>query len=310
MEIWALIIIIVLILAIVTLFVFFGITTKNNYDLSAQQILYPFSAVLNPSSPTDPVTLLDGSGNNQITCPAGSKINIVGAFFDIADPYGMCTPSPSDAVSATCGGKGTTVCSAGQSCGPGMTCEPSTTPGDNNSYCVAMPCNDSTTLPANSSTTTWICNKNPALALTPAQLSQGYTGRITPVEVCNNLNSNFQNNTCANGANNCAPRDASAYLAKACNGQQTCSAVINNTFFGPYPCGGPNFTNPQPQVGSSAPNVVGCTPPSTAVTTGYCSLPYAPGTSNDFKPSSASNPADTSFTQGYMVHGLYTCVPN
>lgn len=313
MEVWALIIIAVLFIAVVVLLIFFGITTKSNYDLSTQQRLYPFAAVIDPTNPNQVVSLTNGAGENQITCPAGTTVNIVGAFYDIVDPYGMCTPTPNGTVSSTCGGPGTLLCNSGQACPTGQACEPSQTPGDNNSYCVAQPCNDSTALPLPSSTTTWTCNKSPALPLTATQKSQGYTGRMTPVEVCNNLNSNFQNATCANGANNCAPRDASAYLAKACNGQQTCNAQITSQFFGPYPCGGPNFNNPNTSSTNSvgATNVINaCSPPSTSVTGGYCSLPYAPGTDPSFTPTNAPNAAGTSFSQGYMVHGLYTCVPN
>lgn len=307
MEIWAIIVIVVLFIAIVALGIFFAITTKNNYDLSAQQRLYPFAAVIDPQNPNTVVPLTyttpTGETGNQITCPAGTKINIVGAFFDIVDPYGMCTPNPNSLVSATCGGPGSVVCSATKPCtAPGMDCEPSQNPNDPNSYCVAAPCNSSTVLPASTSTTSWICNSNPALPLTAAQKAQGYTGRITPVEICSNLNNNFQNTTCANGANNCAPRDASAYLAKACNGQQTCNATITSDFFGPFPCGGGTFQNP-----GNVPNA--CSGTQTA-SSGYCSLPYAPGTDTSFTPTNGGSTAATTFSQGYMVHGLYTCVPN
>ena len=304
MEVWALIVIIVLFIVIVALGIFFGITTKNNYDLSAQQRLYPFAAVIDPQNPNQVVPLNNEAGESQLTCPPGTKINIVGAFFDIVDPYGMCTPNPTSVVSATCGGPGTIICPA-NACPANMSCEPSQTQGDNNSYCVASPCNASTVLPPNTSTTTWTCNPNPAFPLTPAQQTAplNFTGRITPVEVCSNLNGSFQNTTCANGANNCAPRDASAYLAKACDGQQVCNATISSQYFGPFPCGGTNFQNPGNMTTPGS-----CSSNQTA-SSGYCSLPYAPGTDPSFTPANAANPAGTTFSQGYMVHGLYTCVP-
>lgn len=316
MAVWAIIIIAVLFLVIVGVGVFFALITKNNYDLSAQQILYPFAGVIDPTQPNTivPLTYTDaatGETGNQITCPAGTTVNIVGAFFDIVDPYGTCTSNPNGLISATCGGPGTATCSPGQACPEGMVCEQSQSPTDTQSYCVAMPCKAGDTLPANTTTTTWTCNPSPALPLTDAQKAQGYTGRVTPVEICNNLTynssiNNFQNATCANGANGCAPRDASAYLAKACNGQQTCAATITPDFFGPYPCGSSTFTNPS-TTGSGG--ITGCSPPTTQVTSGYCSLPYTPGTDPSFTPTNGSAAAPTSFSQGYMVHGIYTCIP-
>jgi len=303
MEVWAIIVIVVLFLAIVALLIFFGITTKNNYDLSFQQRLYPFAAVIDPQAPNTVVPLNNGSGESQLTCPAGTKINIVGAFFDIVDPYGTCTPNPNSTISATCGGPGTIVCPT-NACPANMGCEPSQNPNDNNSYCVALPCNASTTLPTPTTTTTWTCNPNPAYPLTAAQKAQGYTGRLTPVEICSNLNANFQNTTCANGANNCAPRDASAYLAKACDGQQTCNATITSQYFGPFPCGEGTFQNP-----GSMTDPQSCSSSKTG-SSGYCSLPYAPGTDPSFTPTNGGNSASTTFSQGYMVHGLYTCVPS
>ena len=87
--------------AIIVLFLILGLlvgwtavaTRKNNVGLS-NSVLIPFSAFLNGG----PGRLVKKDGTDQISCPAGTKINIVGAYYDVYDPYGQCSSSPADAV--------------------------------------------------------------------------------------------------------------------------------------------------------------------------------------------------------------------
>jgi hypothetical protein len=107
--------------------------------------------------------------------------------------------------------------------------------------------------------------------------------------VCANLNTSFQNTTCVatNTTNQCIPRDASAYLSSVCNGQQICNVNIDNSSFGPYPC----RLQPLTLCSSNGPTN----------DSGYCALPYL---------STSQSGSTNTFSQGYYVHGIYTCVAN
>jgi hypothetical protein len=100
---------------------------------------------------------------------------------------------------------------------------------------------------------------------------------------CNNLDATDYNNlTCRpqSTTGNCLPQNASSYLSK-CNGKNNCNVTLTNEFFGPYPC---HIAPPD----SCDPN----NPP----VDGYCSLPWIE--------------SQGKYSQGYYVHGVYTCVPD
>lgn len=89
------------------------------------------------------------------------------------------------------------------------------------------------------------------------------------------------------GTGDCVIRDASAYLAAQCDGKQSCSVTIEPSFFGPYPCNFPPSTSPP-----------------------YTSLPASSGTQTT-PPVLSGGTGSTggSTNQGYVVHGLFACVP-
>lgn len=103
----------------------------------------------------------------------------------------------------------------------------------------------------------------------------------------------FLNTECG-GTNpgGCMMRDASAYLAKQCNGKQVCSNVVINTdFFGPTPC----QNIPDPAV-------------SGADTSNFVKLPWVLGNQGISTDQGAQNPVGQTTRQGYHVHGIFACV--
>lgn len=60
--------------------------TKKNLDTANNQILFPFSGILKEKGS---LSLKDGSP--QIKCPVGKKVRILGAYFQVYDPYLECS---------------------------------------------------------------------------------------------------------------------------------------------------------------------------------------------------------------------------
>ena len=125
METWALILMIILIMAIGAMAVVVYLTEKKNSIANQKNILYPFTG--NADSKGN-VMLKDSSGNPQIDCSIssgknGGTVNIIGAFFDIIDPYGECSPIASSVLDLSCGIPGSKItCTSQKDCGPGMKC--------------------------------------------------------------------------------------------------------------------------------------------------------------------------------------------
>jgi hypothetical protein len=231
------------------------------------QVLIPFRAELNPSSPDTEVKLQtinqQGETLNQITCPVGQHINIINARFEVNDFFSECTDSPNNLFSASCGRDSTNVkCKADSDCpaSQGSVCK--------DGYCVQAECS-----------TDEVC-----MELTGGNKKvKCINGKCVNFLQCNNLDSTDYNNlTCRpqSTTGGCAPQNASAYLSK-CDGKNNCNVTLTNEFFGPYPC---SFEPPE----SCDPN--------NPTTDGYCSLPWIE--------------SEGKFSQGYYVHGLYTCVPD
>lgn len=109
------------------------------------------------------------------------------------------------------------------------------------------------------------------------------------------------NYTCSPGSdsnddeNKCRPRDASAYLAKHCNGKNVCLGSSDDVWkpnlqagvFGPLPC--------KIKADSSDSN--------------YLTLPIISGWSGGTPPH-GDKPNAPSFSQGYYCHGFFTCQPD
>jgi len=341
MAAWAIVIMVILALAI-GVFVFLTVFTESGNKKKQQaNILYPFSRALTPPSPPwtvndnniakgagqepeDGLSLLGAVGGTQdtvpqIQCPAGYKINIVGAFLDIVDPYGECSNTPDSTLQATCGDGSDTSsaakCSASGDCGVGMECF--------NSRCVPKKCTSSGDCAASVAGSTisacseslgdtciddatcgeglkcvaGVCEVDPGkgacMACVDKTLGFGYCASMP---TCNFVEQGL-NTTCSPSKGDtykCRPRDASAYLAAHCDGKGVCLGEgdvwdpAKPDMFGPLPCRIP--------ASSKSPN--------------YATLPVITGWGGGI-PNNTRSKTDVgaTFNQGYYLHGVYSCIP-
>jgi len=279
--------------------VWYYIQTQKNYKASISQNLKPFTASIDPTTGVaTPFT--DASGNPQLTCPAGTTINIVGAFFDISDPFGECTANPGGVIGYLCNPnyKSPQTCSTQNDCPGGqqgiMNC---TSAG----YCqlVANPSSCPAAISAGATLvkySTITVGGNSYCVPTDICGPQGPSSSPygVPNPVCSPLTNNYQ----------CATRDATDSVGNKCNGLSVCSD-LSVSDFGPYPC--PSLAPPQ------APNecIAGYdtygNPQWNAGRTGYCALPFIPGWPGG-APTGSTTPNPASSSLGYNMHGIYTCV--
>lgn len=272
---------------------------EENSKSSEKNIIYPFNGKVDPKSGV--VSLVNSEGDPQISCKKqGGKINILGSYTAINDPYGECTGKASSVLDLTCGiPNSQTTCSTDQDCGVGMKCE--------NGYCSPAKaylkdgkidtkkseCTNSgkgtycPVQPGKSCKTTTDCGDGNIMSCVSGKCE------VKPDKSCFGVNENH--NTCAlfplcsnatlkttvinkvcdpKSKNNCMTRDSSAYLSRLCDGKETCATSVNlndpNSGFGPLPCSIP--------IGGSE----------------YKKLPIVPGDGG-------------TYNQGYYVHGIYTC---
>lgn len=298
-----------IILAVVTF-----LRQKSNSITNTNNILMPFSAEIKPGETA--VFLKNSLGGPQIDCSAnGGKINIVGSWVEVVDPFGSCTGNSADVLNLSCGLKSKNVhCNVDSDCGPGMSCaggvcNPSKCeltslidpkdglPGHfdptkcscGGNYCPIQPgtaCDPSNSASCNDNGSVMFCNPaTKTCEVNPGQNCMApdqYTGKVCAIyPLCSKVDTslagntkNVINNTCSPTSKNlCRPRDNSAYLAAKCDGQTTCNVLFNpsdpNSGFGPAPCRIKN--------------------------TDVTSLPITPGQGGNY-------------SQGYYVHGLYTCI--
>ena len=269
---------------------------NKNKKNRVSNLLLPFNAKLDPPGgnrdPSKGKSLLRTTGVPQITCPAGSKVNIVGAWIEVYDPYAEC--SSAGAIPTflnTCGLPITdpstqTVCSTSSDCATGQACA--------NNVCVPNSCKvdsdcaSSSVAACPSGKTTFTGDDGPCMACN--------NGFCVQKPTCQNINNRGQNLTCLSG--NCRKRDASAWLAAKCDGKQSCMTDKDpwipsdpTSGFGPLPCD------------IAVPNSVG------AAGSAYALLPIIPGWDAKQK-DTAGDTHQNSFSQGYYVHGLYSCVPD
>ena len=120
------ILIFTLVLFGIVISVLYTFKVKSNASASRNQLLYPFAVNFDPTTGQAP-DFVDATGNPQIQCPAGSSINIVGAFFNVFDPYNTCVADLADVsplMTGYCSGTAPNpnVCSTGM---PNTTCTPS-----------------------------------------------------------------------------------------------------------------------------------------------------------------------------------------
>ena len=334
---WTIAVIILLVVATFIFIVLTFLTERENKKKQQANIIYPFSAQLSPPTPSPPsqnpgvnpnpsqgLTVLGMSGGDkatvpQIKCPAGYKINIVGAFLDITDPFGECSNKANSTLQMTCGdGKDSSSaasCTQDRDCGEGMTCvngKCSPKSCSASSDCVIEgrmcpqtggSCSSKDHCPEGTLCVNGKCQLDPQAGPCMTCLN----GKCASMPLCQNV----QNSGTGSGLNSvcspilgdkyrCRPRDASAYLAKHCDGKSECLAggdvwLPNKQGgqFGPLPCKMPVSNS----FGSSSkPNE-------------YAELPVITGWGGE-KPNNGSTQAPATFSQGYQVSGIYTCIPD
>jgi hypothetical protein len=343
------------------------LTTRKNYSSSFHSRMIPFSATVGSDGRQNNFTTVNTQGEtvNQLSCPVGYKINVIGAMSQVVDPYGEClgagpgSRGMTNVLKTTCGVNGTNTiptpvgtdgwkCSSDSDCGAddsgnglfecnsngqcqlksfnvssGQYCDLSSDPhcdGLCSEMQGAFPgvyaCIDTATGgPCSSSTTAGVCiEKNICYGITyNGQDSKTPTGEyMTGLPF--GLNGSG-NPVCVPGsqelspASRCVVRDVSAYVAKNCDGQETCSLTTADC--GPYPCdlappsGGCQFGLTSAE-GSGAQDFTY----ERAAGGGFCSLPvaYGYGGGPPLGESEFSN-AQANVSMGYQIHGLYTCVP-
>lgn len=286
---WSEITIVILFIVVVAFAILTFVVENSNSKKQKSNIFFPFATTLNVLDPSKPKPLSKKitktvSGQPivtevpQIQCPVGFKVNIVGAFSEVFDPYGQCSPFPADQLKVTCGLDSANVfCSTDKDCDPGQQCV--------GGKCQAMTCSTDSD-----------CLKNGGTAY-DASVSPNRPGlacvgnKCIMKPICSNINSVGQNAICnPTGAAACRPRDVSAWLAAECDGKQTCNISWNPASpkgFGPLPC----------RISTTD--------------TEYTKLPLIPGWDGS-SPTAAKKPkAEQSIPkQGYYVHGIYTCIPD
>ena len=280
---------------------------QSNSNANLNNVLFPFSAAIKPGD--NSVYLKNAAGTSQIDCSSvGGKVNIVGAWVETIDPFGSCTGTSASVLNLSCGLRGEKVpCKQDADCGSGMSCTggvcmPSSCPLTDNkgnfdptkcscggSYCKIMPgttcdpsdsnsCKDPTGSMMYCDPSSKTCQVNPGQT---CSAPDPYTGQFcASYPLCSNVvvpqsgtPKNVVNKVCnpANTSANCRPRDASAYLAAKCDGLDTCSVLFD-----------PSDRN----------SGFGPMPCDTLDTS---QLPITPG-------------QGTNFSQGFYIHGLYTCI--
>jgi hypothetical protein len=291
-------------LAFVVLAVGTHLTQSSNDEGHQTRILRPFSGYLTPpgaryprannpgagKTPEDGLFLTGMSGGTsnavpQIKCPEGYKINIIGAFVEVNDPYGVCTDNPLDSILTTCGQSAKTPipCVTDKDCG-GLSCE--------NGQCKPKTCSsndDCVVLGSNAQA----CPPNYTYKPGDPSCLQCTGGKCESLPECQG---GIPNSTCGGGK--CKPRDASAYLAKWCDGKSECLGSADDKWI-PHVQGGPFGPLPCPIL------------PSSSADSPYSQLPISTGWGGGPPSDSQNKRIDpATFNQGYYVHGIYTCVPD
>lgn len=90
-----------LVLALAAVVAWTAVTTRANNVEKSNNVLVPFASAPLTGDEEDP-KLVNRDGSPQIACPVGTKINIVGAYYDVYDPYLQCSAEPAVQVQNDC----------------------------------------------------------------------------------------------------------------------------------------------------------------------------------------------------------------
>ena len=298
---------ILLFVAVIGFIVLTYLRTTNNIILSTQQRFIPFRAAYDPTTGELPPGAFNNvNGSPQLQCPAGTSINVVGAFFDVFDPYGETIPGSNNSQVNQL---------LVQQCIPG-------TPN-------GQTCQQTSDCNGNSGTTVYGCVSGKCVLngsnATSCPNNSPNGGKPNSVYGCADPNvcgysiagataaTLFPNPAYSLVQNQCAIRDVSALISAKCNGRTSCPDLSDQDLLnqnGSYPCVNPDM-NPQQCITSF--DSYGNAQLASRTDSNYCGLPFFPGWAgnvpNQPDPSGGSpNPANANL--GYVIHGFYTCVPN
>lgn len=264
---------------------------KQNYAYSVSSLLRPFSTTVDPT--TGQMVPFGPGGNPPLQCPSGFGVNILAAYSDVVDPYGACTMNPSPLAEFLCNPSASSPgqCTTNEDCpfyneveAPYECVIPQ---GQTQGNCK-LASHDISSIICKSPLATQIIN------------GQAY---CTPPDLCE---TGIPNSICAPTSKyQCATRNASATLANACNGQESCSPLLRD--FGDYAC--PSLA-PISCFEASDSGITWISGGTTNDRQGYCALPFSYGYQGgvpEYGSSGVSSNANGNV--GYSFHGVYTCEP-
>ena len=342
MAVWTIVIMTIL-AVVIGIFIFLTVTTESgNRKKQQANILYPFSGQLPPPNPpwtvapnrnnpgigSDPeeglylVGMVGGKKTTipQIQCPVGYKINIVGAFLDVFDPYGECSNTPDNILQLTCGDPSDKTnasgCSDDLACGAGMHCY--------TGKCIPKTCSaNSDCGGASASGTVNICEDGFGTSCNTDSDCKSTSGQLKCIKgtclidpgtsacmacvngycasepLCQGV-TNGLNSVCSPSKGDthiCRPRDATAYLAAHCDGKQICLGDASDKW------------DPNVQGGVFGP--LPCHIAARSGMTEYAALPAITGWGGGAPPNTADKKSEpVTFNLGYYVHGIFSCVPD
>ncbi len=257
-------IMIIMILSLTSICICIGLSSNkirnNNLRKEQENSLHFFNMIL-PSStegvselvlscPDWPLETSNSDRDWGSQPPQTSKIEILGAYFDVFDPWGQCSPEPIDIISQTCDQDG----------------------ANNQGLCSNLVKH----VEENGVSAQWYRN---TICGTKYKNGSGYGGKV---------NNKIDNNTESYSELEyvCRLQDATPFLVPKCNGEKECRIDLGNSNevsqnFGSVPCYN-SMSGVELKKDDDA----------------YWKLPSDQKRSND-----------TKFQQGYVVKGVYRCVP-
>lgn len=292
----------ILSLIFIILSILLGLTLTQNQKLSAQSLYLPFTATIDPKTGQS-TGFKNSLGNPQISCPLGKKVNIIGAFFDVFDPYTVCSVDAADVdphFAYLCDPS----MQSPNSCTSDKDCPAWIQSSSNNPFMCNIPKGESSgrctlrnigknACPSSASGYNFTNVNGYCLDQNMCGTNIDKYPPSIPNPYCSPLNTNSQ----------CAIRDASATVAAKCDGKQECDD-ISLSDFGDLPCLGSNM-KPTACLTSSSSGLSFINPKRS----GYCGLPFMPGYPGGVPSNSSSGISDpANGNVGYTMHGIYTCV--